>query len=115
MRNYSFVSEVNFLSCSINLGEYVNHVSVDHVLQALATAFGSPYSHVQHDFKIVCLGDDGADLWPRLNSSEYNVLKDLFEFAKKIGELDPWAFQSLSFVYVNLNTGARVVWVHTQV
>ena len=110
MRNYSAIVEVNHLSYSINAGEYQQSVSIKAVLRDLAKAFETPLSLVQADFDLLTrLGDPcGCRCCP----SEVAVLVELYEFQIEVLNWSVWDMQTRAFVYINLNTGAKVVWTH---
>lgn len=114
MRNFSSIAKTCFSSYDINCGEYTNSVPVGDVLKALAKAFESKYHEVDEAFTLIVRSMD-ADVYTRLTISETSVLLDLYEFVKLIAEPRSFTYKvpTAVFQYVNMSTGATVVWTHS--
>lgn len=115
MRNFSSIAKTCFSSYDINHGEYTKSVLVDDVLKALATAFESKYREVDEAFTLIVRSLDADVYTEYLSYSEQRVLLDLYEFVKLT--LEPRNFShkvpTAVFQYINMSTGATVVWTHS--
>jgi hypothetical protein len=113
MRNFSQISQVNFLSYIVNDEFYreVEHVGM--IVGALAAAFETAPSLVIKSWNEEILY--GSESSQYLSPSEYGVLIQLFEFWGYVRSSfdERGKFESRVFSYFNLNTGRSVIWCHT--
>jgi len=124
MRNFSQTSYNVFQTYTVNCGEYQCDIptrkgeewpgSPHTIVKALADALEVAVPHVQHE--LAELARNGCVVNSVLAPSEQRVLADFHEFrtyvAKSISD-DGQRTVPAVFVYVNINTGRSVSWIHS--